>query len=130
MCTPLHVDRVGWNTRLESGKWVPTFKNAKFVLGRADYDHDLKVDTDPKTAPANAGSFRDSVLPVVEAGLSQLVDGAASSMSISRSSRRPALHRARSPSSANRTATRACSAATSCIMPCRSIFVPRFDGSF
>ena len=77
MCTHLHVDHVGWNTRLENGKWVPTFKNAKYVFSRADYDHYLKVDTDPKTAPANAGSFRDSVLPVVEAGLSQLVDGAA-----------------------------------------------------
>ena len=77
MCTHLHVDHVGWNTRLENGKWVPTFKNAKYVFSRADYDHYLKVDTDPKTGPANAGSFRDSVLPVVEAGLSQLVDGAA-----------------------------------------------------
>jgi glyoxylase-like metal-dependent hydrolase (beta-lactamase superfamily II) len=77
LCTHLHVDHVGWNTKLENGKWVPTFKNAKYVFSRADYDHYLKVDTDPKTAPANAGSFRDSVLPVVEAGLSQLVDGAA-----------------------------------------------------
>ena len=56
---------------------MPTFRNAKYVFSRTDYDHYLKVDTDPKTAPANAGSFRDSVLPVVEAGLSQLVDGAA-----------------------------------------------------
>src|SRR5262249_28420353 len=43
----------------------------------ADYEHYLKIDNDPKTAPANAGSFRDSVLPVVEAGLTQMVDGAA-----------------------------------------------------
>ncbi|HLM15713.1 MAG TPA: MBL fold metallo-hydrolase, partial [Reyranella sp.] len=77
MCTHLHVDHVGWNTKLENGKWVPTFKNAKYVFSHTDYDHYRKVDSDPKTAPANAGSFRDSVLPVVEAGLSQLVDGAA-----------------------------------------------------
>jgi hypothetical protein len=25
MCTHLHVDHVGWNTRLEGGRWVPTF---------------------------------------------------------------------------------------------------------
>src|SRR6266568_1793331 len=24
MCTHLHVDHVGWNTRLENGHWVPT----------------------------------------------------------------------------------------------------------
>jgi len=77
MCTHLHVDHVGWNTRLDNGRWVPTFKNARYVWSRADFDHYLKVDQDPKTAPANAGSFRDSVLPVVEAGLTQMVDGAA-----------------------------------------------------
>src|SRR5262249_32290740 len=54
MCTHLHVDHVGWNTRLENGKWVPTFKNAKYVFSKQDYDHYLNVDSDPKTAPANA----------------------------------------------------------------------------
>src|ERR671930_2090275 len=49
MCTHLHVDHVGWNTRLENGRWVPTFKNAKYVFSRADYDHYPKVDGDPKT---------------------------------------------------------------------------------
>ena len=77
MCTHLHVDHVGWNTQLENGKWVPTFKNAKYVWSRADYEHYLKLDSDPKTGPVNAGSFRDSVLPVAEAGLMQMVDGAA-----------------------------------------------------
>jgi glyoxylase-like metal-dependent hydrolase (beta-lactamase superfamily II) len=77
MCTHLHVDHIGWNTKLENGKWVPTFPNAKYVFSRADYDHYLKLDSDPRTGPVNAGSFRDSVLPVVEAGLAQMVDGAA-----------------------------------------------------
>lgn len=77
MCTHLHVDHVGWNTRLENGRWVPTFRNAKYVFSRADYDHYLKLDSDPATGPVNAGSFRDSVLPVVEAGLTQMIEGAA-----------------------------------------------------
>ena len=25
VCTHLHVDHVGWNTRWADGKWVPTF---------------------------------------------------------------------------------------------------------
>src|SRR5690349_21673030 len=29
MCTHLHADHVGWNTRLESGRWVPTFPKAR-----------------------------------------------------------------------------------------------------
>src|SRR4029453_8006044 len=34
LCTHLHVDHVGWNTSLVDGKWVPTFKNARYVFGR------------------------------------------------------------------------------------------------
>ena len=76
MCTHLHMDHVGWNTRLENGRWVPTFPNAKYVFSRADYDHYLKLDSDPATGPVNQNSFRDSVIPIVEARLSQMVDGA------------------------------------------------------
>src|SRR3974390_2695800 len=32
MCTHLHVDHVGWNTRLENGRWVPTFPKARYVM--------------------------------------------------------------------------------------------------
>jgi glyoxylase-like metal-dependent hydrolase (beta-lactamase superfamily II) len=76
MCTHLHMDHVGWNTRLDHGRWVPTFPNARYVFSRADYDHQLALDTDPKTAPAGQGAFRDSVVPIVEAGLADMVDGA------------------------------------------------------
>jgi glyoxylase-like metal-dependent hydrolase (beta-lactamase superfamily II) len=76
MCTHLHVDHVGWNTRLDSGRWVPTFPNAKYVFSTQDYEHYLALDRDLATGPANGGSFRDSVLPVVEAGLAQMVSGA------------------------------------------------------
>lgn len=77
MCTHLHVDHVGWNTKLENGRWVPTFPNARYVFSKADYDHYLEIDSDPATGPANAGSFRDSVLPVVEANLAQMIEGSA-----------------------------------------------------
>src|SRR6187402_229121 len=75
MCTHLHVDHVGWNTRLDNGRWVPTFKNAKYVWSKADYDHFLRIDRDPEKGPAIGGALRDSVLPIVEAGLCQMVDG-------------------------------------------------------
>ena len=32
MCTHLHTDHVGWNTRLENGRWVPTFPKARYVF--------------------------------------------------------------------------------------------------
>jgi glyoxylase-like metal-dependent hydrolase (beta-lactamase superfamily II) len=77
MCTHLHVDHIGWNTRLENGRWVPTFPNARYVFSKEDYEHYLAIDRDPERGPANLGSFRDSILPVVEAGLAQMVSGAA-----------------------------------------------------
>ncbi|HKU95134.1 MAG TPA: MBL fold metallo-hydrolase [Vineibacter sp.] len=76
MCTHLHMDHVGWNTRLDNGRWVPTFPNARYVFSQADYDHYLALDRDPEKGPVNHGSFRDSVLPVVDAGLAQMVSGA------------------------------------------------------
>src|ERR1700681_1577337 len=39
LCTHLHVDHVGWNTRLVDGRWVPTFVNARYVFGKAEYEH-------------------------------------------------------------------------------------------
>ncbi|QQS14466.1 MAG: MBL fold metallo-hydrolase [Rhodospirillales bacterium] len=76
MCTHMHIDHVGWNTRLDNGRWVPTFPNARYIFGKEEYDHFLAVDRDPEKGPANYGAFRDSVLPVVEAGLAEMVSGA------------------------------------------------------
>src|SRR5262245_25369023 len=39
LCTHLHVDHVGWNTRLEGGRWVPTFTNARYLFAAAEYAH-------------------------------------------------------------------------------------------
>lgn len=75
VCTHLHVDHVGWNTRLENGRWVPTFPNARYVFSKEDYERYLAIDRDPEKGPATLGAFRDSILPVVEAGLAQMVSG-------------------------------------------------------
>jgi glyoxylase-like metal-dependent hydrolase (beta-lactamase superfamily II) len=75
MCTHLHHDHLGWNTQLRDGKWVPTFPNARYVFSKLDFDYFQKVDNDPATAPAEFGTFRECVLPVVEAGRADLVVG-------------------------------------------------------
>jgi glyoxylase-like metal-dependent hydrolase (beta-lactamase superfamily II) len=62
MCTHLHVDHVGWNTRLDNGRWVPTFPKARYVFDKTEFDY--WTETHAKT-PVPA--FGDSVLPVVEA---------------------------------------------------------------
>ena len=74
MCTHLHVDHVGWNTRLVDGRWVPTFPNARYLFGRRELEHWQSVAAAAPDAPVNHGSYQDSVLPVVEAGQAVLVD--------------------------------------------------------
>ncbi|HBH02676.1 MAG: hypothetical protein A2W08_00630 [Candidatus Rokubacteria bacterium RBG_16_73_20] len=70
MCTHLHRDHVGWNTRLRDERWVPTFPNATYVFSRGEYEYwETQVGQRP-----NEG-WADSVLPVVEAGRAALVAG-------------------------------------------------------
>ena len=72
MCTHLHIDHIGWNTRLEGGRWVPTFPNARYVVSREEYgDAEEQARTIPFEPVRNG--FNDSILPVVEAGLVDLV---------------------------------------------------------
>jgi glyoxylase-like metal-dependent hydrolase (beta-lactamase superfamily II) len=70
MCTHLHVDHVGWNTMLVDGQWIPTFPNARYLMGKKEYEY---WDSVPNDA-LNSGVMTDSVTPVFEAGLVDLVD--------------------------------------------------------
>ncbi len=74
LCTHLHVDHVGWNTRLENGRWVPTFPRAKYLLGRTEYEHWTTV----KDRSDMAHILADSVAPIVDAGLAGFVETDAS----------------------------------------------------
>ena len=69
LCTHLHVDHVGWNTRLVDGKWVPTFTNARYVFGKAEYEYWR----DHSVEPDKAAVFSNSVKPVMDAGKADLV---------------------------------------------------------
>src|SRR6202171_3918220 len=62
MCTHLHVDHVGWNTRLENGRWLPTFPNARYIFGKSEFDY-----WTGQNAKAPVPPFGDTVLPIVEA---------------------------------------------------------------
>ncbi len=64
-CTHLHVDHVGWNTRLIDGRWVPTFPNAQYVFARTEVAAAERLEPD---------LHRENVAPVIEAGQATLVD--------------------------------------------------------
>ena len=67
MCTHLHADHVGWNTRLQDGRWVPTFPNARYVMSQVELAHWQKNAASAE-GWGQRGVFEDSVLPCLEAG--------------------------------------------------------------
>jgi glyoxylase-like metal-dependent hydrolase (beta-lactamase superfamily II) len=75
MCTHMHIDHVGWNTRLDDGRWVPTFPRAKYLFAQTEYEQFLPQNYVDGKPPIFADVFEDSVLPVIEAGQAQMVAG-------------------------------------------------------
>lgn len=67
LCTHMHVDHVGWNTRLVDGKWLPTFAKAKYLFAEDEWNH-------WRVEPQEYGPvIEDSVQPIFDAGLANLV---------------------------------------------------------
>ncbi|SES32148.1 MBL fold metallo-hydrolase [Lentzea albida] len=73
--THLHIDHVGWNTRLDGREWVPTFPNATYLMPRRDFEFWNPANEHTSVfGRGNQNVFEDSVAPVVEAGLVELWD--------------------------------------------------------
>ncbi len=70
LCTHLHVDHVGWNTMRVDGQWVPTFDNARYLMGETEFQHWNAAADERDEQPE---IMQDSVLPVFDAGLVDLV---------------------------------------------------------
>lgn len=74
--THLHVDHVGWNTRLEGRSWVPTFPRAVYLMARDDFDFwNPANERRSVLGRGNQNVFEDSVAPVHEAGQTLLWEG-------------------------------------------------------
>lgn len=65
LCTHLHSDHSGWNTRLLDGRWVPTFPNARYIFAKTEVAH---------AEGAEADLYAENVLPVIAAGQADLVE--------------------------------------------------------
>jgi glyoxylase-like metal-dependent hydrolase (beta-lactamase superfamily II) len=70
LCTHLHTDHVGWNTMLVDGAWRPSFPRARYLFGRQEYEHWSRQDSNE----SQRAVFADSVQPIVDAGLHELVE--------------------------------------------------------
>ena len=70
--THLHSDHVGWNTHMQHGRVVPTFRQARYCISRAEYDY--------WTAPerlAQAPFLQDQAVALVQSGRADLYEGEA-----------------------------------------------------
>ncbi len=71
LCTHLHFDHVGWNTRLENSRWVPTFPKARYLFGRKEWAYWEGV---LKHKEHDVRHILDSVQPILDAGLADFVE--------------------------------------------------------
>lgn len=86
--THIHSDHVGWDTRLEGDRWVPTFPNAEVVVSDLEYAYGLALTGNDPAGIAAArkraglgepvrvpvsGTFADSMRPLAEHGLIRCV---------------------------------------------------------
>jgi glyoxylase-like metal-dependent hydrolase (beta-lactamase superfamily II) len=72
MCTHLHADHVGWNTRLVNGKWVPTFPKARYLMTGVELKS-LEDRVAREGPEVNHHCYPDSVLPIVKSGQAELI---------------------------------------------------------
>ncbi len=73
LCTHLHVDHVGWNTRLEDGRWVPSFPNARYIFARTELDFWL-AQSEQGLMTRTGDYVADSVIPILDAKRELLVE--------------------------------------------------------
>jgi glyoxylase-like metal-dependent hydrolase (beta-lactamase superfamily II) len=79
LLTHIHSDHVGWNTRYEKERWVPTFPNAQVIVSDLEYAYGMALtaedDAEIEAARARAGmgdpvrlpvsgTFADSMMPL------------------------------------------------------------------
>jgi glyoxylase-like metal-dependent hydrolase (beta-lactamase superfamily II) len=72
LCTHLHVDHVGWNTRLVDGRWEPTFPNARYLFSRVEWEFWQRHYTEE--AFRDDPYYEDSILPVIRSGKAVFVE--------------------------------------------------------
>lgn len=75
LLTHLHIDHVGWNTKLVDGEWRPTFKNAVYVMSETELEwRDPEKGAKGKSADASL-PFVDSVQPILDQAQVRIVKG-------------------------------------------------------
>ena len=67
LCTHMHVDHVGWNTRWQDGAWLPTFPRAEYLFAEDEWQY--WREQSEEYGPV----IEDSVQPIFDSGQAVLV---------------------------------------------------------
>lgn len=71
ICTHLHLDHCGWNTHKVDGKWVPSFPNARYLFGKAEWAHWERAQA---ANQPHMEHVEDAIRPIIDAGLADFID--------------------------------------------------------
>jgi glyoxylase-like metal-dependent hydrolase (beta-lactamase superfamily II) len=67
VCTHMHFDHVGWNTRLVGGRWTVTFPSAEYLFSRTEWEQ-WESEASPLV------NLDERIRPVLESGQARLVE--------------------------------------------------------
>jgi glyoxylase-like metal-dependent hydrolase (beta-lactamase superfamily II) len=70
-CTHMHLDHTGWNTRLQDGRWIPSFPNATYLFNKNEWEH-----WQDEPNPEDQAVVEQNIMPIIEAGQVEWVDNA------------------------------------------------------
>jgi glyoxylase-like metal-dependent hydrolase (beta-lactamase superfamily II) len=70
-CTHLHFDHVGWNTRREGDRWVPTFPKARYLFDKGELESLQKY---YNSGDPHGQHYAVGVAPILEAGLATYIN--------------------------------------------------------
>jgi glyoxylase-like metal-dependent hydrolase (beta-lactamase superfamily II) len=74
LLTHLHVDHVGWNTRLENGEWIPTFPNAQYIFSRREHEFFSNPANHTERNRTSFAVQEDSISPIIDAGQAEMME--------------------------------------------------------
>jgi glyoxylase-like metal-dependent hydrolase (beta-lactamase superfamily II) len=70
MCPHLHCDHVGWSTHLVNGRWMPTFRNARYLFNHIEWAHVQRLHA---AGDWHGKRLPDAAQPIVDAGLADFI---------------------------------------------------------
>jgi glyoxylase-like metal-dependent hydrolase (beta-lactamase superfamily II) len=74
LLTHLSADNIGWNTRWDNGRWIPTFPNARYLFPQSEYEFFSNPANRTDRNQTHFVAQADSLQPVIAAGQAETLE--------------------------------------------------------